>query len=454
MKKLLTTSPSKVLVLCGLGLLMTLGAFWHHQVNQSQMDRMNILNQGTGTCWGRISQTFTAMMIKDLKSPYLDRGFMALSDECLNEAIKGINPFKRDVGKGYETLNKLISEVHWFHEKVNKVVRPMQAGHELNAPLAPISDRYSKMENHKLNLIDEIDSANARIRKVQVNDEVFMGLGLLLFAIGLSILSMQEFNRIQLRREIEKEALNLLKAGQANVGALVDSLIDRALSTQGMMVTAQIFKDYHGDLLERIATKYSMPQKKVEENLKERLQEKSMVVEPEIEDHILSTSKTSLKEVLVALQNVHGQGNLHSSEVRDVQLVVDYETCEQMLNAALNKLIEKRTNTNKKIMISNQIHSDRAIINFFLSGNTFNASELEYADGKSVSTDTDMNMMILKEMVNCTGAGLFIENKIDRNGNITGMSIRLTLKRAPKEKSKLVSVVKGKKKDLSREMMN
>ena len=39
-------------------------------------------------------------------------------------------------------------------------------------------------------------------------------------------------------------------------------------------------------------------------------------------------------------------------------------------------------------------------------------------------------------------------------GGPQGMNIRFTVNRAPKEKSKLVSVMKGKKKDLTRELMN
>ena len=139
MKKLLSLSPSKIYLFCGLGLMLTLGAFWHHQVNQTQLDRLNILNQGVGTCFNRISQTFTAMMIKEVRSPYLNRQFMGLSDECLSETIKGINPFKKNVGKGYETLNQLISEVHWFHEKVVKIHTPWIGGKNLDAPLAPLS---------------------------------------------------------------------------------------------------------------------------------------------------------------------------------------------------------------------------------------------------------------------------------------------------------------------------
>lgn len=453
MKKLLSLSSSKIYLACGLGLLMTLGAFWHHQMNQTQLDRMNILNHGVGTCFNRISQTFTAMMIKETRSPYLNRGFMALSDECLNETIKGINPFRKNVGKGYETLNQLISEVHWFHEKVMKIHAPMLAGQNLNASLSPLTDRYTKMENYKVNLLDEIDAASYQLREVQMNDEILMGAGLIIFVLSLSLLSLQEFNRMQVKREIEREALNFLTTGKANVGAIVDQLVDRALMSQGMPVTAQIFRDYHEDMLERKTLK--APKASEAQTMAVTTEtETTPVIEEAEAPETYTGHKTSLKEIMVSLQNIQAKDTIHS-EVRDVQLNVPYESFEQMMNAAVNQLAARRTDS-KKIMISNQVHSDRSVVNLFLKGSTFNASELEFAEGKdAIAADgIDMNLVILKEMVNETGAQWFLENKTDRNGNITGMNIRFTAPRAPKERSKLVSVFKGKKKDLQRELLN
>jgi hypothetical protein len=454
MKKLLSVSSSKILLLCGLGLLVTLGSFWHLQVNQSQMNKMNVLNQGVGTCFNRISQTFTALMIRDIQSPYLNRGFMGLSDECLNETIKGINPFRQHVGKGYETLNKLISDVHWFHEAVTRIHSPMVAGKELNAPLNPISTRFSQMETLKVNLVDEIDMTNARIREVQANDELLMGAGLLMFVIALSLLALKEFNRIQLQREIENQALNLLKAGQANVGAMVDQLVEKGLMTMGLPVSAQIFRDYHGELLER--SSHRQAYKEIT-----RAPEVEVAAEEKAEDfqvpETYTGQKTSLKEILVSIQNINSKDLIHASDVRDVQMAVSFESFEQMFNAAINKLASRR-NDNKKIMISNQIHSDRSVINLFLAGNAFTASELDFSQNhQGVSADSmDMNMIILKEMAIETNTTWMMENKTDKNGMITGMSIRFTVNRAPKEsKTKnLVSVVRGKKKDLAREMMN
>src|SRR5690606_32143091 len=240
MKKLLSISPTKIYLACGLGLAVTIGAFWHHQMNQSKLDRLNVLSQGTGTCFNRVSQTFTAFMIKDTSSQYLTNAFMGLSNECLKETVAATAPFRTEVGKGFETLNQLVSEVHWFHEKISKVT-------SVSTPLNQITERFGKMEGLKTALADNVDEIMTELRDVQVNDEYMMGAGLILFVMAISMLSLQDFARIQRRREIEREALNTMKSGSANVGAIVDQLVEKALFTEGYGVISQIFKDYHED---------------------------------------------------------------------------------------------------------------------------------------------------------------------------------------------------------------
>jgi len=313
-----------------------------------------------------------------------------------------------------------------------------------------LSDKFSKLEDLKVGMVDQIENDSSRLRGVQTNDEFLMGAGLIIFVIALSLLSLQEFNRIQLQREIEREALNLLRAGQSNVGAMVDRLVDRALLSQSMPVTAQIFRDYHEELLERMSSRPAQVETRAETKT-----ENVTPTEAEVETQATGP-RTSLKEVLVSLQNVHPADMIQLTEVRDVQLAVNFESFEQMMNSAVNKLNERRVE-NKKIMITNQIHSDRSVISLFVAGTTFTATELEFAtSAQNAATDgIDMNLFILKEMVAEAGAQWHLENKTDRIGAITGMNIRFVVNRAPKEnKSKLVSVMRGKKKDLSRELMN
>jgi uncharacterized membrane protein YidH (DUF202 family) len=451
MKKILSLTSSKILLFCGMGLLMTIGGFWHYQTNQVQHERMNVLNQGVATCFNRISQTFTAMMIKDIKSPYLHQAFMSLSDECLNETIKGMNPFKADAGKGYDVLNKLISEVHWFHEKVLKIHAPMLAGKELNPPMSTLSDRFAKMENYKITLLDEVDMTNEQIRQVQTNDEFLMGAGLIMFVLSLSALALKEFSRVQNQIQIEKEAINLLKAGQANVGAMVDRLVERSLTSQGFPVTAQIFKDYHETLLERSNARIISTDEAKDEP--EEMEEDTY----EVAAPVLGP-KASLKEVVVSLQNIHSKELLNISDVRDVSLAIAFESFEQMMNAAVTLFSSHRQDTHKKIMISNQIHSDRTVINLFLANSTFTSAELEanQNDKASMAHIADVNLMIMKEMAAETGTQFTFENKTDRQGKIAGMTLKFVINRAAREQKlkNLISVVKGKKKDLARQLIN
>lgn len=445
MKKLLTIKPAGIFIFAGLSLAMILGSFWHYQSNQTQLGRLSVLNQGLSTCFNRVSQTFTAMMISDLQSPYVKTEFTNLSNECLAEAAAGSKALKSSMGKAYENLNQLISETHWFHEKISR----LQNQKDISALLAPVSDRYGRMENYRQTMSDEIDSTSSLIRKVQRNDEFLMGMGLIMFVIALSLLSLQEYQRFEMKRSIEREALNYLTTGQANVGAIVDRLVESALTTQGMPVTAQIFRDYHGDILERQATRISTDAPVTEEVVEEESFATPVSTEITLAD---VREKTSLKEALVTLQNLQSKENLHIAELRDVQLLANSEGVEHMMNAAVNALLSHRKD-DKKIMIGTQVHSDRVILNFFLGGCVFSATELEYSSNPEVIAEgLDMNLQILKEMVALANAQWFIENKVDRHGKITGMNIRLILDRAMKEnRSKnLVSVMKGKKKDLAK----
>ena len=160
---------------------------------------------------------------------------------------------------------------------------------------------------------------------------------------------------------------------------------------------------------------------------------------------------------MVSLQNINPKDAIHAAEIRDVQLAVNFESFEQLMNAAINKLSTKRVDS-KKIMISNQVHTDKVVINLFLAGTAFNASELEFHQNQQgLSADVvDMNMVLMREMAIETNTNWAIENKTDRNGSISGMLIRFTVPRAVKENrpKNLISVMKGKKRDLARELMN
>lgn len=460
MKKLTRLKSKYLLLTTFLGLTITLGGFWDFSKNSKDISTLNFIQGGVTTCWGRINQTFTAVMIKDIQSAYLNRGFLGISDECLNEVVSSGNNLKSYLGKDFVLLSQLLSDVSWFHEDVLKIHGPMISG---GAPVATekLQERYVNLENLKLKILDNIEMVKLKLEKISSNDQVIMGSGLLLVLFSLTIFGLKEYEVILRKKSIEASALNLLSRGQSKWGALVDALIIEALRMNDLKVTGQIFKDYHESILEIMATK-SHSKLKSEELKQEEVRSKIEVLQVQEETNIQTdevdnsnnmSSKISLKEVLVSMRNLHSEDKIQFSDFRDTLVAIDSETCEQIFNSIINKL-DERKDGKRKIIISNQIHSDKVVINFYLSGSYFNSAELEFIDKRDSSLMIDdMNLMILKELTSEISAGLFIENKSDKNGKLSGMSVKLTLKKIPKDKAKLVSFVRGKKKDLTRQLV-
>ena len=442
MKKLLSISPITYLMIAVSGLALSVGGMWHQHLGQKQLNEFGVLNEGISTCFNRVSQTFTATMIKDFKSNYLSRSFMSLSDECLSEAIKGMKPFKSELNKGHKTLQQMISEVHWFHESVLKTITPAMAKVDKPFDTTAAVNRFKKMEEYKTNLTDEIQQASNDLRTSSKNDQIAVTLGVLAVFMAFVVMMAQENQKNATRKQIEARALSLLEASKADNSAVIDQLIDEALINASLENTAQLFRDYNGEILEKQTTRFAKVSSAKEENKAE--QEEADEFEDSDE---VSYSSASLREALITLQNIHGKENINSSEVREVRLAVEAEALEQVVNAAITKLLEHK-NGNKRIQVSNQVHSDRSILNFFLKDATFNVSELEYASTTGAQT-TDLNLILLKEICADNGVQWFAENKLSRNGSIEGMNIRMVIKRAPKNtKKNLVSVVRGKKRDI------
>lgn len=437
MKKVFNLSASKILMVCGLGLATTLGGFGHHQMNQKHLSTIHVMNQGLNTCFGRINQSFTAMMIKDVKSPYLDQGFSQLSNACLEELRGTYKTLGNNLPKAEEALNKLIAEATWFHEKLGKIHSPMLLGQGKDTNLSPLQERYAQIETLKVALADELDSGMHQLSDIQFSDEVVMGGGLILFILGLGLMVGQEMRRMRQRTTAETMAVNMIKNNQAQVGAMVDSLMMKALLDQGLVVTAQIFKDYHETILEGMTPKTAHTDEEV-----------IHTVVKETEAPQTKEIRSSLREVLSSLKVLNL--DFEASEVSETDLKIDQEDCTQIMNVAINKLLERR-NGEETVQIHASVQGDRCQVELSLLNAAFNSSELECM--KDHSKINDPYLMVLHEMTKGQDVNWKFENAFDEAAGKMVMCISLNFPVGGKPKN-LVSVVKGKKKDIARGFMN
>lgn len=464
MKKLQVLSIEKLFLFCGFSLALTLAGFWHYHSNVGQTEKLTNLKEGVSTCFSRITQTFTAAMIKDQQSSFLKRDFMALSDECLNENLKSFGAEKATLVKTYKTLGTLITEVYWFHEKVVKItVSALSASGATSAeiPMNSLNEKYEKIEGLKLDVADQLDSAIYQLKSLRFRDEVMVGVAFALFLVSMSLLAFKQIANLRNLSQQERQALLLLNSGNDQIGAMVDNLINKILVSQGMNVSAQVFRDYHGHLLERISPEYREQVAQARgENQDNRVSKIIPVpiatVEAIIEEAGIQTSDESTKGLSV--QAVINEWIMATSvsnnvtvqkHIKEARLEGDAETLQQILHASVNKFMLGSGASRVHINFTGEANKHRYLLELCLSGLNFNVSELEFLSGNS-SVIVDQNLILMNALALDAGINVEAKNQINKKGKIVGATYVFSLPLV-KEKA-LVSVVRGRKRDLQKSM--
>ncbi|MBY0517655.1 MAG: hypothetical protein K2P81_12135 [Bacteriovoracaceae bacterium] len=436
MKKLHSLPLEKILLFCGFSLALTLAGFWQYQHNVGESEKISRVQNGVSTCFSRVTQSFTAAMIKEFTSPYLKRDFMALSDECLREGTKASGLEVATLPKAGATFNDLISEVYWFHEKVVKVLGSVNVVPQNQAPMQAISEKYAKVEGLKLDLQDQLDLIVSQYREARLRDEVLVGCAFLLFIASLGVLGLKEASLLNHKRSMEKQALSLLNAGHSQVGAMVDQLVQKALTGQGMPISSQVFSDYHSNILEQLS--YRKPDLVIPEIAQEP------VAEMRVENKVEASKEVIIPEIdarkILTSQAIRLKAEM---EVQEAMIQADAEMLAQLVQAfgqrfasGKVKLIGKRENDTYRICIVG-------------SEVCFNASELNYTSKSDASMDgVDVNLIIAMDIIRENSINAEIKNQKDTNGVLIGSSVEITLPMNPNRT--LVNIVRGKKKDLAK----
>lgn len=464
MKNLLKTSSTKIYLASGLSMLMVLGSMWHFHYIQKNLDKISTIQQGVSTCFNRVSQTFTALMIKDVKSPYLNKNFMNLSEECLAETLRQFEPLKSEVLSGLNLLNQLVSEVSWFHQSVLKMHSPLMLNQKNGLKISSFTTYFGRLENLKMNLSDEITNSVNGYNNIKKNDIFILALSFIILIASIGLLSAQEVNHLKELAAIENRSLNLMQTGKEGLGSMIDDLVDSSLMMNNLPVTAQIFKDYHEDLLEKLSAKsYTLLSHKNNHELdrKEMLQNQHNEMHL-LQDAVNDSYKTSLLKVVESIQKNNQQdlSFIDFQTLRDVDLNIPFELIEQILSSAIFHMKSKILSRDWNLHLTNQIHSDKSIINFQIPDFCFEEDEIRYFRNQTdlnldrSTHDIDVHLVILKELIKEAQAQCFLENKIDRHSRKMSGHLRLIVERTPKSKNKLISLKKGKKKDLVRSLMN
>ena len=126
---------------------------------------LQLANSGLGICFQRVTQSFTALMIRDTASNYITKDFRNITGECFQEVSNSFKSLSANLdNSNLKTLNNLKSDLHWFDKKIDRVNEMASQG-EIDIYQSNITRKYSELETLKVELEEGIGSKIKEIKE-------------------------------------------------------------------------------------------------------------------------------------------------------------------------------------------------------------------------------------------------------------------------------------------------
>lgn len=382
-------------------------------VQQSYMQKatdLNNVNTGLETCFNRVAQTFTAIMIQQSNSPYLGEEFLSMSSDCFSEVAK----LSGELSLGGETLNKLVSDTHWFHEKIKKSQKFI-LNSDQETSQSNIDEKFANLEELKDKFQESVFAMNAQvISKV----DMFKLITALCFAAfaGVLILGLSLARKIRAKvSEVESMAKTISEKEQINTTEF-DGIIDMALTEVNMPNTLGLVKKYCEGLAIAV------------EELPDLAQIK------EVEDVRPSTNLNSIFDVsLKGIQNkAFTQGIILDFDLlEEMSVYGEQEGISQLFYSLMNYSVDSslKHNLKRKVVVRSTLINDQISLTFTIHNYLFSAQELELLEAQNNPAEIDPNILMLKEVTDLLGLQLQFKNQI--KDNLKCAQFTLTFDKAP-----------------------
>lgn len=445
----------QTIVLAASAILLFSVPFFINENLNSKMKTNSVLTGGTNTCFTRVAQTFTALMIQDLASPYLAKDFTVTTGECFNQLNK---TFAAAYGASYvsakQNLNKLISDLHWFHEKTGRLAKMAGDGAITLSTNSNILNKYTALESVKTNFLDNIDAKTqsyATYKNLSVGF-AFAGFALMLVFVGLNIKEQYQNNEFLYGvNELSKE----LVADTTQNAAKIDRLVEHMANKLDVPYFYELLSKYQADLMDM---QMNSSQGHAADMQAKIIEDKAAA--PAV---TLETPKREITEfgkiLNVLMDRLNNKAFTHGI-IFDTDLGEDFnvsgasESIEQLIFTLINQGIESslKHNEGRRVAIRSKALGGIAYFKMTVANHLFNPDELEaFNSGNSEALASNMNLMMINEIANDLNVGISFKNKVN-DQNFTGSEIEVVFNRVMEEvdtaAAKKVSVFKGKKSDI------
>ncbi len=448
--------------------VVVVGKFYGH--NSSKLQELMKFNNALNICSARAGQSYTASMLADKNSIYMDSNFTGATEECFADLVGYVEESDTLGASGAKKVNALSTAVHWFHESLRSSGSAFSIKQQDNS--GKIQSKYNDVESAVDSFGEVINLRSDKVNERVSDLSMSMVFLMLVIAIAGFIELMTRRAYHKAKRDIEDEALAELLNEDNTTANKVEGIISNALSLNQMSHCNKLLTTYRETVL-RTENKRSSYQKTpvgVAVGSKEDIDRVANQVWTDSEESSFAQDIEKLKAVTrynaKDVDSTDMEATLskiieHTSEKiasEAIKLETDFEganinSVDESLEQALYYLINNGINNacasqDKTLKIKGK--SLGSVYNF------------EVLSSGLIDADQDDSLMIAKEIAKDCNGRVEVSNIYD-NKEIVGLKARMILKTSnrlqvvttPKEtvrKASVRRVERGTKKELLQRM--
>tara|TARA_R110000868_G_scaffold351700_3_gene612967 strand:- start:4527 stop:5951 length:1425 start_codon:yes stop_codon:yes gene_type:complete len=440
-------------------------------LSQSQkLQKLAVLEEGLGTCFQRVAQSFTARMIGEERSVYLDKGFTGASEECFGEAASWSVQATQMAGatKVAALVNKLANEVSFFHAKIHGSDASFAKNNEV-VQSSHLNSRFQAMEAVREEALADIAVAKASARGGVLRAKIAFYAFAFLCPFAFLMLWWSAREQSRTNRDVELEAQESLVSGKATLNA-TKTLIDRVLSNNDLPRTRDLFDRTYallslegkGGLKVRTLTSNDSVSREaqIEQVWQESENEDQVASKPlpaAVKAMIRPEGPTCDLEAALSRHVDMMSGSVFTKGIRldlnieegSLRVRGKNEDVEQVLFHAFSDSIRSADEGAKELSLSMKKLGGIAIVNIDVVGNTFGEEIiLEAAKVARAKALSNIDLQICRELVEGIGKVSF-----ENTGN--GRRIQFVFNVAEEAStSRVVNITKATKRELKERFAN
>lgn len=462
----------KAIIGVGATALLIMTGVFQYKLNTKVSD-ISALKSNLSTCFSRVNQSYTAKVIGDSNSMYLESGFMKMTEECLaetNSFSEGI--FSANAVKLGQALNALISDVHWFHERVEESSNSF-SGKDAEVLLSNLSDRFEKLEMKYDNVDGELISKEKSITLSKSNLTIL--LVTLCFIVPILLLwdLAQRKNLDQKNSNSEKDARDRINSGETIVHTEVASIIKDALEQNHLVYCSKLFSQFHAinnlnpvkdsvGQIQAMITDKVITEEEID-NIWTRSEEIDSVVRnaeggssSEVKEEVYTGPITDIDQILTKVVNHLSNKLLADGVIIDLNLSDNLriqgeaEAVEQVVyNIIMNSVKNCQvSDSTGRITIEGKKIGAKVCINLTDSGSGFSKDFLSAVNGLADSEEhVPLSLQISKELIEDSLGSISFDN-LYREGEVNGSKVQIVMTAGELPTKRVASIKAGTKQEI------